>query len=846
MKRPMCILSAAWLAGLLLAGRWHDFDWITFSILSFVLVLLGFLILNKHPQWLQLYVQENWYLRLTLFLLLIPVLFLGGYARMNAYTRQSEKQELPWKQLEEQGETFVTLEGTVTVKKCEEKIILELSDCVIFTEQEPEGVAAGNCRVSMETEGREGLAEVYPGNKIRVFGKFSLFQKAGNPGQFDAYSYYKSKGFYAEVKAFQVHILKDRKSIFGTTVFVLKQYMRESLAQLYPQEEAGVLAAMLLGDKDMLSDEIEQLYRKNGISHILAISGLHISMLCMGLYRLLRRLTVSPRVATAVAGFFLVFYILFTGAGTSSLRAGMMCLSMLLAKLLRRSYDLLSSLALAAILVTAIRPAELTSVGFLLSFGAVLGVALAAETEYWLKKTEQNLPWWKIFLSGGMIQAMTMPVSLWFFYELSPYGILLNLLVIPLVSLILGGGLVSAVFGSFAVFGAETFLGGGMTTCFEFLAKLPVGGTSLLLGFYEWICTMTQKLPFSFVLLGKPEVWQLVVYYAVLLATVSLFSLVSKKKYQITMQTGKNGKMHTTPVLLTGLMVCMCVLFWPDAKQAEVMFLDVSQGDGALIFTQENYVILSDCGSSDVSSVGEYRLAPVLKQKGVLLIDMAVVSHLDYDHISGVRELLEQMPDFEGDIRFAAKYDGAVGIKELVLPMVQEKSEAYQKLEELARKKKVTLRYLEAGEVLYQEKNLMIECLSPENAESSENDTSLVLLLQTPELVAWLMGDAETGSEEKIMKRLANINLEELYEEKLVLLKVGHHGSKTSSGEAFIRFVQPDAAIISCGYQNSYGHPHEVVLERLSSIRIFRTDLQGAIIVKPGGKQKVEISGWKE
>ena len=169
-------------------------------------------------------------------------------------------------------------------------------------------------------------------------------------------------------------------------------------------------------------------------------------------------------------------------------------------------------------------------------------------------------------------------------------------------------------------------------------------------------------------------------------------------------------------------------------------------------------------------------------------------------------------------------------------------------LERLALEKNVVIRYLEAGERLYQEENLLLECLSPSNAKESENDTSLVLLLQTPGLVAWLMGDAETGSEEKIMERLATVDMQGLCEGKLVLLKVGHHGSKTSSGKEFIQYVQPDIAVISCGYRNSYGHPHSEVLKRLEYAKttVFRTDLQGAIVVELDSEKEIAVRGWLE
>ena len=408
-------------------------------------------------------------------------------------------------------------------------------------------------------------------------------------------------------------------------------------------------------------------------------------------------------------------------------------------------------------------------------------------------------------------------------------------MVIPLVSLIIGGGLISAVLGLW----------------WSVPAKLPVGGTFLLLEFYEWLCEVTQKLPFSFVLLGQPAVWQLVAYYGLMIVVLYWFFHGSAKVFRQgtkdEMKKGKNGRQREK-VVFTGLLLSVVILFLPARGNAELLFLDVSQGDGALITTAEGTVILSDCGSSDVSKVGEYRLSPVLKQKGSLFVDLAVVSHLDSDHTSGIKELLEAMPVDRGDWAYTASYTGVVGIKELVLPKVSEKSEAYEELEKLAMEKQVKVRYIQAGEALYQEKELLIECVYPKEAKESENDTSLVFLLQTPQLLAWLMGDAGVAPEAEIMSCLAAVNMGALRKGKAVLLKVGHHGSKTSSGEDFIKFTQPDFAVISCGYNNSYGHPHKEVAERLaaSGAEVFRTDLQGAIVVEHSRFNGLRVYGWRK
>ncbi len=676
---------------------------------------------------------------------------------------------------------------------------------------------------------------------------------------------------------------------------------------------------MLLGDKDLLEVEIKELYQKNGISHILAISGLHISMLCMGLFRLLRSIGSSVKLSTFITIVFLIFYICYTGASTSSLRAGIMCIVLLGAKLLRHNYDLLSSLALAAILVTAIRPMEITSAGFLLSFGAVIGVAIAKAIEekliqkkvseleeenldkkeiedfekenyfvicrlkkYWKKKKESKSLWWSPLLFSGIIQLVTTPISLWFFYELSPYSILLNVIILPFVSFILGGGVISILLGLFV----------------PSLAKFSVGGTYFLLSFYEWIGEHTLKLPYSFVLVGRPSILQIILYYGVLFVLWNVFFVKEEKEEVILEQElvrnyswdikkikfsskqlyGKNYFYETSKqknmirqiydkfsemkystyvrklFLCVGIIAFVSCLVFSKTYETELVFLDVSQGDAMFLQTETGKTLLFDCGSSDVLNVGTYRLTPMLKQRGILLLDIVSVSHIDSDHINGIKELLEEMPLYEGEEEFRKNYKGSIGIKTIVLPKVTEPSEEYVALVELAKEKKVEIIYMEVGEPLYQEDGILIECLSPSNAKQSENDTSLVYLLQMKDLVVWMMGDAGVEVEQEIIERIGRKAVEQL-KNKFCVLKVGHHGSKTSSGEAFVKAIEPEVAIISCGYQNKYGHPHTQVLEVLEKVEseICRTDLQGAIKIKrkkgtweisvnPTGSEKVEKS----
>lgn len=844
----MILLAAVWLSGLLL-GRQPYFILAIF-LCSYIFLLLFFLMyLRKFPAALSPYVQKERYGAMTVFLLCLPLLFSGGFIRQQVYEHDVKDVLAVWKQLEEENETPVFVTGTVTGKAVDEenRVILTLSDCIVNADgnlPEEDWMAAGDCQVTVSGEGSKWMAESFIGNRIRVYGKFYLYEEAGNPGQFDAAAYYHGKGLFASVRAMRLEVLSEEISVLGHGMFLLKQRMREVLCELYTEEKAGVLAAMLFGDKDLLDPVVKELYRQNGISHILAISGLHISMICMGMFRVLRRIGVALWPASACTVCFLGFYVIFTGAGTSSLRAGIMCLVLLVAKLFRRSYDLLSSLSFAAILVTLLRPQEVTSAGFLLSFGAVLGVALAQEVQGKLAEIKMYAgesdgssavfgALWESFLFGGILQLVTLPVSLWFYYELSPYSVLLNLVIIPLASFVLGGGLFSILIGLFLPEPAS------------FLA----GGVYLLLSLYEWFCQVTQKLPYSFVLIGRPKIWQIALYYVGLAVMIWTMLRGSKRKIEVVPEIDKSKKTVSgkrTALLVMGMIFCLFILFLPKQPAFSLSFLDVSQGDGILLQTEEGEVLLFDGGSTAVSGVGEYRISPFLKQQGIALIDKVSVSHMDSDHYSGVLELLEAMPVYQGRATYLREYQGCVGICELVLPEVTEPSEEYLELVELCAEKNVEVRYLSAGDELYREEGLLIECVSPETARESKNDTSLVFLLQTPEMVVWLMGDAGIAAEEEIVMRLGNAGREVLAD-KFCILKVGHHGSRTSSGEAFLSYVEPDACVISCGYKNSYGHPHADVVRRLldAGCRIYRTDLQGCVVVKRDRSGGAEVRSWR-
>jgi competence protein ComEC len=248
--------------------------------------------------------------------------------------------------------------------------------------------------------------------------------------------------------------------------------------------------------------------------------------------------------------------------------------------------------------------------------------------------------------------------------------------------------------------------------------------------------------------------------------------------------------------------------------------LDVGQGDGLVLRTASGTVCLIDGGSSSASSVGTYRILPFLKQQGMGKIDYIMVTHTDQDHISGIEELLQK-----------AGEPGELPVGALLLTEQAGKEKAGIRLMELARAQGIEVRCMKAGDRL-QDKTTVIRCLYPSAGEevSDSNGSSMVLQVVYGEFSMILTGDLEEEGEKMILKRQ---NLTDCS-----VLKAGHHGSKTSSSLPWLEALSPELTLISCGQDNSYGHPHEEALERLRQVEsaAARTDEQGALTIRSNGK----------
>lgn len=680
----------------------------------------------------------------------------------------------------------------------------------------------------------KGTKTVYPGERIQVSGVLDRFSLPGNPGQFDEYSYYKSKGIHYILWAEELKVLPIEAPLGKRALFDLRERLSYVYSRLLPEKEAQTLKAMVLGKRDELSLEVKETYQKAGLGHLLAISGLHISIAAMAFYQLIFLLKGSRRMAAAGGVLALFFYGALTGFSISASRAVIMLFLSLVAQMTGRSYDRENALAFSALWLLLEQPARVFQSGFLLSFGAALGAgsvypileeAFAGNKK---KKTKNSgagkeagkpgrsfLSWcYHAVVFQIAVNLVTLPVILWFTYEIPVYGMVLNIFLVPLMSLITGVGLLAGFVGMISLS----------------LGRFVIGIVWLLLKLYEITAEFSLRLPFALWNPGRPALWKIVFYAGGMLLILTVLKKGEKEQKSngktikktirriVKTRSGRtiNEKWRQRKLLAVGIMACLVfLLLLPQKiKGLEVTFLDVGQGDGAFLQCEEGISCLIDGGSSSVKQVGEYRILPFLKYKGKKNPDYIFVSHMDEDHINGVCELIEK----------------GCG-KCLVLSADLKEEEKALALAEKAARQGMRIWWIQAGEGIRKGK-LTIRCLAPDNIYTGNNDNaaSMTLLVQYGNFCGLFTGDLEKEGEEALLrKELPDCDF----------LKVAHHGSNNATSEEFLEHIRPEIAVISCGKDNSYGHPGKELLERLSNAgcQVYITYETGAVTIYTDGKK---------
>lgn len=623
---------------------------------------------------------------------------------------------------------------------------------------------------------REGVPEPEIGSLVILKGTLKNFQQPTNPGQFNAPFYYQILRISFRLNQAEIQVKSDRFYKISEGLYQLRRKAGSKMDALLPEQEASVMKTMLLGEKGILDEEIKGLYQRNGIAHILAISGLHISMIGMGLYQLLRRAGLKIRLSAILASMVIVLYGMMTGFAVSAIRAIAMFLLQMLAQILGRTYDRITALAVAAVLVLVEQPLYLFHSGFQFSFLCVLGISLILPVLGNVRKGK------KLF-EGIALMAVTLPVYLGVFYQIPVYSMFLNFIVLPMMSILMGAGIVM-------------ILAAFLCTPLGIPAAWLITGILMV---YERLGLFTEQLPHHYWTPGCPAKWQLAVYVAILIIIAALGRTKRKavlyqrdcihkdcihrrggcakgilqgdmRRHEVLQYEGSQyeGSQHGIPnkrirriachggkwISTYGIPVGICwgflllgvvILAWRFRPELQVTFLDVGQGDCIFLQTENGDSYLTDGGSSSVSKVGKYRMIPFLKYQGASQIKAVFVSHADSDHCNGIVELLEQ-----------AELEG-IRVENLVLTDLADecRSEGYEELVELAVQNGITVQFLHEGQQL-QDGELLFQCLHPSKGYRAEdlNETSMVLLVTYREFSMLLTGDVQGAGEEHLTQEL--------------------------------------------------------------------------------------------
>ncbi|MCR5734384.1 MAG: DNA internalization-related competence protein ComEC/Rec2 [Lachnospiraceae bacterium] len=727
--------------------------------------------------------------------------------------------------------TTLTVTGTVT--KIEYKngnTVLTVSDVDYETGKQLK--SRPDCGRLVIYPNEDAPVSVKIGSTVKLKGSFVPYDRAFNTGNYDALKYNSLRGIYGKITGAEIIAVSAEYSWLKHNLFELKEATKRVYEHYLSQDEAGTLSALVLGDRTELSDEIKTAYQNASISHILSLSGLHIATIGLMLLRLLKKCGLNTFAASVTASAVMICYALMTGMSVSTVRALIMFLLGLIAQLLNRTYDLISAAALSAVVILVTEPYYLYDTGFLLSFSAVMGINYVypsvrkimrkMTSNMRLQESPVTIPARALCFSLS-IQLATLPVTMYSFSQITLSGIFVNLIVIPLMTILLSSGIVLAFAGNLALMAAGP---GVAQMIFDLISKLAALSVHLILSCYGRLTLISSLIPHNVWICGQPSILQAAIYYVMLTGLIIYAETNLNDRRRVTARKHPlNADMHLPRKCL--ITFCLAILILSFRARAGIEFhaVSVGQGDCTLICGYETPTILIDGGSSDIKNVGKYRIVPCLKAHAVSHIDLLFISHFDSDHVNGIIEMLEDD-------------NNVIGVDKIIISEcvpLMEHNDNYTALKNAAAKKHIPILLMDAGDIIstggtFTGKRVQITALSPSANGSSTwktrdiNDNSLVVRYSCDSgFTALFTGDISSDVEKDLMQT-----------GHISYLKCAHHGSKTASSYDFIKMISPKIATISCGIDNSYGHPHRETLETLNKMKtkIYTTDTMGEITVK--------------
>jgi len=564
-------------------------------------------------------------------------------------------------------------------------------------------------------------------------------------------------------------------------------------------------------------------------THLLCISGFHVGLVLAALLFIAQRLRLSLKAALFIAIPVLLFYAVMTGLTPSVLRAAVMAVFFLAAHHLGRDRDWPTTLAAAALVILLVNPLTLFDAGFQLSFAATWGIL------YITPMLSRPLKFLPAFLRLPVditlaAQLGVLPLVAYYYNLVSPVSLMVNLAAAPLVSLVVLLGAVAALAGLF----------------YLPLAGLLAVAAGALLDLLVWLASLFQSLPGAVFNVPTPSVALIAGWYGIVFTT-GRFITREEWRYWV------RARLNMPPVksalaALAGAVLVLAAASWLQPAEMQVHFIDVGQGDSAFIITPGGRTALIDAGGRygefiAGNGVGENVVVPYLRRLGVQKLDLLVLTHGHEDHAGGAAAVLENFPVKMVLVSPAGLSMGAV--KETSTGPAGALEEPYFSLVQDIKKRGIPIRAVWAGDRIKLDPAVEIYILSPgplfEGTGADANNNSLILRVVYNRTSFLFCGDAEKEAQDRLLKPAQMIAVFEAdaYPAsglKSDVIKVPHHGGSNFSCE-FISAVSPKVAVISVGARNRFGHPSAEILKvlREAGVKVYRTDLDGAVIIKSNG-----------
>ena len=686
--------------------------------------------------------------------------------------------------------------------------------------QQRENKAAG-LEDDTAVESTEGICGQV-GDGIQLTGSIREFHDYGNPGRMNTSMSNKAKGICgrAMISKYSLVIEPRKENSLARLAEQVRNKYEEYMAQAMPKQDAAAIFAMLFGGYQGIRPELLEAFTVTGIVHILSVSGSHITLMAGTANIVGRFLHMSPRATAALATGVILFYSLLAGAIPPVIRSALMGILTLLALTAGRERDAQHILGLVALGLLLYSPLWLFDISFQLSFGATAGLLYLAPPLR--ERLRKKLP---VFVADSLAvtigaQLSVLPIIAWYFNVLSLSSLLANLVIAPIVEWIIVAGLLAGLLASLVpMAGKVVFL----------LASVVLG---LVYELSRWVAA----LPGSQIYMPTFSWWGGILYYMGLGWFVigdehrkRLMPCVDSK-YMLAMGQKLRDSKGWQAVFLLGMLVVFfcCWQMGYNNKEMQVHFIDVGQGDSALIITPHGRAFMVDTGGVREGSydIGSRVDVPYLLHYGVQKLDYIFLTHAHDDHAGGVKGILTKIPvgaigiGHEGAGDYLQAFGtGEIGkIKKLLVPLQEGSS--------------IELDGVRI-DMLYSPESKKVQ---ESQLQATGNEFSNLIRVSYGEASFLFTGDLVAEQEQQVLANGTNV--------ASTVLKVGHHGSRTSSSQEFLTAVNPGWAVISCGYNNSFGHPHKEILNRLTSCtkaEILRTDQQGAIVFKTDGNSiKVE------